>query len=74
VSTLPSCPSSTPGGAPQLSRANDAGEPLTGLAHSVQAPDQKVDGDLLAGGRVEFTSSPKGNYAAKLNPITKRKK
>jgi hypothetical protein len=57
----------------KISYVNDAGEPLTGLAHSVQAPDQKVDGELLAGGRVEFVGAPKGKYTAKLDPDTKRK-
>ncbi len=57
----------------KISYVNDAGEPLTGLTQSVEAPDQKVEGELLAAGRVEFVNSPKGTYTAKLklNPKSK---
>ena len=46
---------------------NEAGEAIKGLAHSVQGPDQKVDGELLAGGRVKFNGVKKGKYSAKLS-------
>jgi hypothetical protein len=46
---------------------NDAGEPIAGLAHSVEGPDQKVDGELLGGGRVHLDGVKKGSYTAKLS-------
>jgi hypothetical protein len=52
---------------------NDEGEPIKGLSHSVQLPDKKVDGDLLAGGGVQFHGVAKGKYTAKLNLDTKKK-
>jgi hypothetical protein len=51
---------------------NEAGEPITGLAHSVEGPDQKVDRELLAGGRVQFNGVKKGKYTAKLSLGTKK--
>jgi hypothetical protein len=46
---------------------NDEGQPIRGLASSVQLPDKKVDADLLGGGSLQFHGVPKGKYTAKLN-------
>jgi len=45
---------------------NEQGEPVRGLPHSVQKPDEKVEGDLMGSGQVLFGGGPKGQYTAKL--------
>jgi hypothetical protein len=52
---------------------NDEGQPLKGLSNSVEAPDKKVEGDLLGGGSVSFHGGAKGSYKTKLHIDTKKK-
>jgi hypothetical protein len=47
---------------------NETGKPLKSLPYEATLPDQKVEGELYAGGRLAFLAIPKGNSTVRLLP------